>query len=295
MLLRNCKSQLSSFCWRNRLVSVLKKDDGLRQNDPVYQLVKRIRSQKMPSSQSIVAEAAKELGLMQGYIDPSQVLEEFNNNLRKLFVQTLQVLERYEELVYSNAVMPELTMMRSDLIEKLTGKNNVELVSRALQSLYPDLWRVFLSRSQSRKQRGGQDFQDQIKTLFQLTGIPFDEQTRDYHTDFVIPSQDFYEKDRTRAMIFSIKRTLRERWQEVVEELYHTRCPNVYLATADDATKISTKTHVEGIRRYNMHLVVWDDVKREKFPGEPAVKSYTDFAKREIPTFRGFWNNARPS
>jgi hypothetical protein len=261
--------------------------------DPIYELVRRVRNQKMPSSQIIVAEAAKELGLVQGEVDPHDVLDHLNDNLHRLFLRTLEVLERYEELVYSNAIMPELTTMRSDVIEVIEGKNKTELVSRALQTLYPDLWRVFLSRSQSRKQRGGQDFQDQIKILFQLTGIPFDEQTREYHTDFVIPSQDLYSKDRTRAIIFSVKRTLRERWQEVVEELYHTRCPNVYLATADDAKKISQKTHIEGLRRYNMHLVVWDHVKQDKFPSEPVVKSFTDFAQHEIPTLAGFWDKRK--
>jgi hypothetical protein len=243
----------------------------------------------MPSSQIIVAEAAKELGLVQGSVDPKDILNGFNDNLYRLFVRTLEVLERYEEIVYSNAVMPELTKMRTDVIQAVKGVDNVELVSKALQSLYPDLWKVFLSRSQSRKQRGGQDFQDQIKIMFQLTGIPFDEQTREYHTDFVIPSQAFYDESRTRAIIFSVKRTLRERWQEVVEELYHTRCPNVYLATADDVKKISRKTHLEGLKRYNMHLVVWDSVKQTKFAKDTEVTSYSDFAAHEIPIFRAFW------
>lgn len=125
--------------------------------------------------------------------------------------------------------------------------------------------------------------------MFQLAHIPFEEQTENYHTDFVIPSLQFFEKDRTRAMIFSVKRTLRERWQEVVEELHHTNCPNVYLATADAAKKITRTTHIEGLRRYNMHLVVWDNVKAEKFPIEPVVRSYTEFAMVDVPTFRGYW------
>ncbi len=147
-------------------------------NDPIYQLVRRIRDQRMPSSQEIVAEAAKELGLVQETLNPQTVLNSFNDNLHQLFVRTLDVLERYEEDVYSHAVMPELVTMRRGILQGVTGADNSELVSRALQALYPDLWKVFLSRSQSRKQRGGQDFQDQIKTMFRLTGIPFVEQTR---------------------------------------------------------------------------------------------------------------------
>lgn len=206
-----------------------------------------------------------------------------------MFERTLVVLERYEEQVYSGAVMPALAQRRSQAIQNLPTGSNVEVVSSALQLLYDDLWKVFLSRSQSRKQRGGLDFQEQIKLMFQLSGIPFEEQTDNYHTDFVIPSLQFFERDRTRAMIFSVKRTLRERWQEVVEELHHTNCPNVYLATANDTNKITFPTHIEGLRRYNMHLVVWDEVKAEKFPNEPVVRNYTEFATVDVPTFRGFW------
>jgi hypothetical protein len=199
------------------------------------------------------------------------------------------VLERYEQRVYSERVMPAIAQLRTQEIEGLPRGSNVEIVSRSLQLLYQDLWKVFLSRSQSRKQRGGLDFQEQIKLLFQLANVPFEEQTREYHTDFVFPSQLFFERDRTRAIIFSVKRTLRERWQEVVEELHHTNCPNVYLATADEASKITRSTHINGLRRYNMHLVVWDNVKAEKFQNEPVVRNYTEFATMDIPTFRSFW------
>jgi len=120
--------------------------------------------------------------------------------------------------------------------------------------------------------------------------MPFEEQTKEYHTDFVFPSLQFFKRDRTRSIVFSVKRTLRERWQEVVDELHHTNCPNVYLATADEANKISQSTHIDGLRRYNMHLVVWDNVKREKFQNEPVVRDYTEFATIDVPTFRGFWN-----
>jgi len=259
-------------------------------DDELYGLLNRIRSERLPSSETIVGEAAEELGLVQGAFTANQVLSNFNNNLRQLFERTLTVLERYEQQVYSGAVMPAIADRRRQTLEGLRAGNNVELISSALQALYPDLWRVFLSRSQSRKQRGGGDFQEQIKLMFQLANIPFEEQTREYRTDFVIPSQALFQRDRTRAIIFSVKRTLRERWQEVVDELHHTNCPNVYLATANESRKITLTTHIAGLRRYNMHLVVWDTVKAEKFPTEPVVRNYTEFATIDVRTFQPFWN-----
>jgi len=261
-------------------------------DDEIYRLLHRIRSEHLPASQVMVREAAAELGLTQEHVSSSEILGHFNRHLRQLFERTLIVLERHEEQVYSGVVLPAIAERRRQTIQSLQAGGNVGLVSQALQALYPDLWRVFLSRSQSRKQRGGEDFQEQIKLMFQLSRIPFEEQTREYRTDFVIPSQRFFERDRTRSIIFSVKRTLRERWQEVVDELYHTNCPNVYLATADESRKITLTTHIAGLRRYNMHLVVWDAVKAEKFANEPVVRNYSEFATVDVPTFRVYWGTA---
>ena len=41
-----------------------------------------------------------------------------------------------------------------------------------------------------------------------------------------------------------------------------------------------------------MHLVVWDPVKSEQFPDEPAVRNYTEFATVDVSTFRGYWGRA---
>lgn len=88
--------------------------------------------------------------------------------------------------------------------------------------------------------------------------------------------------------MLSAKRTLRERWREVVEELYNTRSPNVYLATADSLKGISQEK-VEQIKQYNVHLLVWDDIKATKFMNEPMVLGYSDFANKEILVFRNYW------
>lgn len=259
-------------------------------NEEIYRLLNRIRRDGLPTSQEIVQEAATELGLTRENVSSSEILSDFNRRLRQLFERTLLVLERHEEQVYSRVVLPAIAERRRQTLQSLQAGDNVGLVSQALQAMYPDLWRIFLSRSQSRKQRGGEDFQEEIKLMFQLADVPFEEQTREYRTDFVIPSQRFFERDRTRSIIFSVKRTLRERWQEVVDELHHTNCPNVYLATANESRKITLTTHIAGLRRYNMHLVVWDSVKTEKFPNEPVVRNYSEFATVDVPTFRSYWD-----
>ena len=61
-------------------------------------------------------------------------------------------------------------------------------------------------------------------------------QQRHYRTDFVLPSEAAFERNRVICVVASLKRTLRERWQEVVAELVRLSAPNVYLVTAPTTT-----------------------------------------------------------
>ena len=83
-----------------------------------------------------------------------------------------------------------------------------------------------------------------------------------------------------------MKRTLRERWAEVAEELFNLRAPNVFLFTADENP---TNTHAERLADYNIHLVVWDDVKTQKFPERPLVLGYTEWANRRLGMLSQHW------
>jgi hypothetical protein len=119
-----------------------------------------------------------------------------------------------------------------------------------------------------------EDFEYQIQILLELAQIPHEVQSRRERADFILPSTELLDKDRPKAVLLSAKRTLRERWQEVVDELQRVGCPNTYLATTDESF---TKNVVAEIKKRNIYLVVWDHVSAEKFPQEPAVIGYSKF------------------
>ena len=102
----------------------------------------------------------------------------------------------------------------------------------------------------------------------------------------MIPSDDVFRNNPTTAAIASAKRTLRERWREVVEELYDMRSPNIFLVTADYDV---TEGHIKGIcENYRIHLVVWNEVK-EKYRNEPLVISFDKWAQERLPVLKQFW------
>ncbi len=108
-----------------------------------------------------------------------------------------------------------------------------------------------------------------------------------FHPTCDCPELETHQQNRTISAVISVKRTLCERWSEVAEELFNLRSPNVFLFTADENV---TETHVERIcGRYNIHLVVWDDVKADRFAGKPLVLGYTAWAIERLAVLRHYW------
>ena len=256
----------------------------------ISNLMADVRKKRLPSSDVIVDETFKKLGYFPDKITPEVVQKNFNQMLKEVWLETLHVLEDYEERIYPFNVIDALMILKADVIEqsrKIAQTKGFKPAVRFLfRSLYPHLREVFLSISQSRKTRGGRDFELQFGKLLELMNVPYQKIKRAYRVDFMIPSDELFERNPTAAAIVSAKRTLRERWREVVEELHAMRSPNIFLVTADLDVG---KGHVKSIcGDYRIHLVVWDEVKK-KYSEEPLVLGYTEWANGRIPILRKFW------
>ena len=260
----------------------------------VSKLMADVRKKGFPSSAQIVDETFEKLGLLSNKITPEYVQANFNEILHKVWVETLFVLEEYEEHFYPQNVIDALLELKRDIVQESTniaGKQGFESAVKFLfQSLYPYLRQVFRSIGQGRMARGGKDFELQFGKLLELMRIPYQKIRRKYRVDFMLQSDELFNQNRTAAAIVSAKRTLRERWREVVEELHAMRAPNIFLITADEDV---SEGHVEDIcGKYQIHLVVWDHVKTE-YPSEPLVLSYTEWANKRIPMLKQFWGNSQ--
>ena len=118
--------------------------------------------------------------------------------------------------------------------------------------------RFFLSLSQSRKPRAGGAFEDIIKMLFKRLKYPFQEQqVINGKPDFLMPNRKHYDDSAMDCIIFTAKRTLRERWRQIVTE--GTRGLGFYLATIDDAV---TEAQLQEMSRNRIYLVMPAGIKR---------------------------------
>lgn len=263
--------------------------------EELQRAVRQLSQREMPDSRQIVELAFRELGITGDAIGRDEVARDFNRLLREVFAKTLEVFERHEERVYRDGAVDALCALRSQdcTVARAMMRDGGDTqdayslsVGWLVKRWYPLLRALFLSVSQSRKTRGGASFELQLELLFRMMSVPFERQSDQYRVDFMMPNYDTYQKERNRALVVSVKRTLRERWQEVADELYNMRSPNVYLLTADE--EISRQKQQELARR-NIYLVTWDEVKDAEFNTEPMVVGFTWFANRIIPHSVALW------
>lgn len=247
----------------------------------------------LPSSTEIIREAFEVMGYSPEAFGPEQVRRRFNELLYAVFQGALPVLESHEERTYAATIAPALM---KEYPEQLTAAEVVaerEGFSAGVNYLmglwYPVLRSCFLSISQSRKSRGGKDFELQIEGLLTLAGFPYEKQIRGDRTDLVLPSEVVYRDNPNIGVIVSAKRTLRERWREVVEELMKLRAPNVYLFTADHDITTSVAQNITG---HNIYLVVWDDLKAAKLGDISRALGYTEWATGTMEVMRQRWPSA---
>lgn len=83
-----------------------------------------------------------------------------------------------------------------------------------------------------------------------------------------------------------MKTTLRERWQEVAEELQRTNVPHIYLLTVDKDVTLNT---AEIMKQYNITLVLYKKDKDRSLKGCANVIDYETFFLKEMPHILSYW------
>jgi hypothetical protein len=155
----------------------------------VSKLMKEVRRKGFPSSMQIVDETFHKLGFLPDKITPEYVQANFNQILHKVWVETLIVLENYEEDFYPRNVIEALLDLKSVLVDKSSKISSSEGFTKAVvflfQGLYPYLRQVFRSIGQGRMARGGKDFELQFGKVLDLMKIPYQKINRKTRVDFI--------------------------------------------------------------------------------------------------------------
>lgn len=231
--------------------------------EQAHALLRRAFQQRIPRGHEIAARAvAKALA---GHENDSAWIKQNFSNL----VEHVQI-DAYEDYLAAEQVAGGRAL--ADVFLPLIGQNaTAQQMVEILGSYFHSLDRFFLGLTQGRRPRAGKTFEFLIKELFVRLQYPFTPQAIiNGQPDFVLPSIEHFRRNPPDCIIFTVKRTLRERWRQIVTE--GTRGLGFFLATIDEQIAVRD---LREMLQSRIHIVVPTRLKTIRPDYEAAVNVIT--------------------
>jgi hypothetical protein len=253
-----------------------------KSHEPIVTRLKATFSKSIPAGSAIAARAVvSSLGKHNTDIDW------IKHNFSSL-VESVQIAA-YKEYLEAEARCGAHALVETFL--PLVGENAsprevIDLIGRHFYALD----RFFLGLTQGRRPRAGKVFEILIRELFVRLRYPFAAQPIiNGQPDFVLPSLEHFRRHAPDCIIFTVKRTLRERWRQIVTE--GTRGLGFYLATIDE--DVGDRDLAEMLRS-RITLVVPERVKkvRTSYEEAPNVISFESFFRFHLDPAMERWRAA---
>lgn len=217
----------------------------------------------------------------------------FDKNNADYFINNAsEVVEKMREQCWADFIEEEreFTIL---MMKKLIDKKGVEVMDpvKAIEwyvETYPEhIYQLNLSNTQSRRSRAGKEFEDIIELILIGAGVPMDSQGNigkesfiqkglGKMVDAVSPGVVEFEENKRNTVLISAKTTLRERWQEVPEEMGRTGAREMFLATLDD--KISDEV-LNTLYEANIQVTTTKAIKESRYPNNSRVLSFEQLVK----------------
>lgn len=271
--------------------------------------IKETRSKYIRSSQEIVNEIFnRKPNLNKKLVDDKEVSEIINLLRSEVWKEFLK-----DEITFNAEVMKNLhTVLKTpkDILDYLvnngilnkTGdelKNTIkQICGEYAGRVFPYLYQLSLSNTQSRRSRAGKTFEAIIYKLYELMGYEFDSQNKigrrifsdaglGKKVDSILPSVEKFNKRRNKTIIGTMKTTLRERWQEVAEEIERTKIPEIHLLTADEEI---SENKADEMSKHNIVVVGYSWIANsERLETKKNIISFEEYFFEEIPSILKYW------
>ncbi|MDQ6976420.1 MAG: type II restriction endonuclease, partial [Mariprofundaceae bacterium] len=164
--------------------------------------------------------------------------------------------------------------------------------------IFPYIYKISLSNTNSRRSRAGKTFESIIYKVYDVLKYEFDSQSKvgrktftelglGKKVDSILPNITCYEQRRNKTIIGTMKTSLRERWQEVAEEIERTKIPEIHLLTVDENI---SKNKAQEMANHNIIVVAYDWVANAApLASMKNIISFEDYLFEEIPSILKFW------
>lgn len=255
--------------------------DKVFEENPTY--LQDIKNKKVSQSISKLRELAWNEYLM----------DETHFNI--ILMQDLHITLKTPRHILEILIGKELTVLPKDELLTEVKKLCGEYAGRVFLYIY----QIALSNTNSRRSRAGKTFESIIYKVYDVLQYNFDSQGkvgRKVFTDLglgkkvdsILPSIDCYQKRRNKTIIGTMKTSLRERWQEVAEEIERTKIPEIHLLTVDESI---SKNKAQEMANHNIIVAAYDWVSDSGALIEMKnIISFEDYLFEEIPSILKFWS-----
>ena len=270
----------------------------------ISQRIKHIRSSqaivdeiflKQPSLQGIILETKKVSDIIRKLRTDAweEFLEDevnFNAAVMKDLHKILDTPKKILDVLIENNIVSREGEDLKETIRELCG----EYAGR----VFPYLYALSLSNTQSRRSRAGKTFEAIIYKLYNLLDYEFDSQSKvgrkifsdvglGKKVDSILPSIEKFNLRRNKTIIGTMKTSLRERWQEVAEEIERTKIPEIHLLTVDEEITASKAAEMS---KHNVVIVTYNWIaNNDKLKKARNIVSFEEYFFEEIPSIIDFW------
>jgi hypothetical protein len=241
----------------------------------------KIAKAGIPSGTAIAESAMKDL--LGGHLGNREYIKQnFSKLVSDVQLHAYTLYLTYEAKECGSAI-------RTVFSEYLPPSASANDLFELIENNFPVLDRFYLSLTQSRRTRAGSAFESIVSALFKALGYPYTPQPDlgESHPDYVLPSIDWYKKYASDCIIFTCKRTLRERWRQVVTE--GATGQSFFLATIDE--KLSS-AELDRMKQRRVIVVVPALLKANTYLEGLNVISFEDFFLHHLDAAMARWKAA---
>jgi len=239
------------------------------------------------------AEASKSIQVLRELVWQAYLSDEvqFNAHLMKDLYSKLDTPKEILNAVIEKNIVFENAKELEESIRKTCG----EYAGR----VFPYIYRLSLSNTQSRRSRAGATFEYIIYFLYDVLGYDYDSQKKvgrklfdenglGKKVDSIMPNIEAYTQRRNKTIIGTMKTSLRERWQEVAEEIERTKIPEIHLLTVDENISLNK---AKEMAQHNIIIVTYDWVSNhEKLKKMKNITSFEEYFFEELPVIYNYWS-----
>jgi len=236
-----------------------------------------IAIKSIPELDVIFKQAIKSLKLDKS--SEEEISQNFEKLLRSVESAASNIYREYEKKAFEK--LRDLWIRnRKEWISRILKEKGEDGIKEILSEFIEAVRELEFRAGQMRKSRGGKTFEYAVKRLLNLAGVPCEEPHKETkkilkRIDLVSPDAETARLTPDKSIFIAIKRTLRERWKQVVPE--HMKGARLYLVTINGKLP---EDKAKEIRETGMVVYVRDELKEKPhLKNKPWVRKLSDLPK----------------